>query len=172
MSISGIIISVFLATVFIHALVKKVDIFDAFLEGAKENLMVSVEILPALIGLIVCVGLLNSCGILNFLAVAISPITEIFGFPSACVPLALIKPISGSGSTAMLSSILKKFGPDSFTGRVASIICGSTETIFYTIAIYFGSIKAKADYKVITSALLADLVAVITAGFVVNLWFY
>lgn len=172
MSFSGVIISLFLASIFIHALLKRIDVFEAFLEGAKENLRVSVEILPALVGLIVCVGLLNECGVLDALALAISPITEFLGFPSACVPLALIKPISGSGSTAILSNILKKYGADSYIGRVASIICGSTETIFYTIALYFSNIKAKADWKLIICALFSDLIAVMTSGIMVKLFLY
>lgn len=165
------IIPVFLLVIIIHARYKKVDIFNAFIDGASENIKVAFEVFPALLGLVVCVGLLNTCGILGFLTLAISPVTEFLGFSSECAGLALIKPISGSGGTAMLSSIFKKRGPDSFTGRVASVICGSTETLFYSIAVYFGGLKLKGTWKIIVASIVADITAFISANILVKLWF-
>ena len=133
MNATDFIIPSFLLIIFVHAIYKRVDIFEAFVEGATENLKVAVSILPSLIALMTCVGMLRSCGILDVLAVLVSPATNLIGFPSQCVPLAILRPVSGSGATAMLVSILKENHPDSFVGRVASVLCASTETTFYTI---------------------------------------
>ncbi len=170
--IAKYIIPVFLGVVFFYAVYKKINIFQAFTEGAVENLKVAVDIFPALLGLVACVGLLKSSGILGGLALIVSPLTQMANFPAECVPLALIKPVSGSGSTAVLSDILKTYGADSLVGRVASVIAGSTETVFYTIAVYSSSIKSKTSLRVIISALLANLVAILLSNYVVRLYFY
>lgn len=169
MNATDFIIPSFLLIIFVHAIYKRVDIFEAFVEGATENLKVAVSILPSLIALMTCVGMLRSCGILDVLAVLVSPATNLIGFPSQCVPLAILRPISGSGATAMLVSILKENHPDSFVGRVASVLCASTETTFYTIAVYYGAAKIKGSKKTIAAALLADFAGFIFSALTVRL---
>lgn len=161
MKISDLIIPVFLLTVIGYGLWKKVDIFAAFVEGAEENLKAAVEILPVLIGLMVGIGMLTASGVLEFFCKIISPTAEFLGFPSECVPLALLKPISGSGSVAMLDGILSENPPDEFIGRVASVVCSAVETTFYTIAIYFSAVKVSGGKRIIFCALLSNL-----AGFI------
>lgn len=170
--IASFIIPIFILIVFIYGIYNKIDVFKAFAQGVVENLKVAVEIFPALLGLVVCVGLLKSSGILSGLALVISPLTQWLGFPSACVPLAIIKPISGSGSTAVLSDILKTHGADSFSGRVASVIAGASETVFYTTTIYSAELKAKIDFRVIFSAIFANFTAIVLSSLVVKLYFY
>ena len=171
MKISDIFVPAFVLLIFTYALLKRVDVFEAFIEGAKENLKVAAEVLPSLIALMTCVGMLRSCGFLDFLALAVSPFTSFLGFPTQCVPLAILRPVSGSGATAMLDSILTENHPDSFTGRVASVLAGATETTFYTIAVYFGAAKIKGSKRTIAAALTADFAGFIFSVLTVRLLF-
>ncbi|MBQ8378249.1 MAG: spore maturation protein [Oscillospiraceae bacterium] len=170
MKFSDFVIPVFIAVVVIYGVYKKIDVFEVFCEGAKKGLETSVAILPALLGLVVCVGMLSESGFLDWVTGVISPITTALGFPEECVSLAVLKPVSGSGSTAMLNEILTKNHPDSFPGRVASVIAGATETTFYTIAVYFGSANLRGSKRIILCSLLADVVGFIFATVTVNMF--
>ena len=172
MSLSDFLIPFFVVAVILYGVYKKVDVFETFTEGAKNGLKTSVEILPALIALVVCVGMLSASGFLSCLTEIISPFTTALGFPEECVSLAVLKPVSGSGSTAMLNEILLNNHPDSFAGRVASVIAGATETTFYTIAIYFGSANLKGSKRILICALLADITGFIFSSVTVRLFFY
>lgn len=129
--------------IILFAFIKKVPCFDTFLEGAKQGLISTYKIAPSLIGLIVAVNMLKASGALEMLIDFIRPAAEFLGFPAEVVPLALLRPVSGSGSTAILNSILQDYGPDSFIGRAASVMAGSTETTFYAIAVYYGAVGIK-----------------------------
>ena len=170
MSFTDFVIPVFVGIVVVYGVYKKVDIFEAFTEGAKNGLKTAVEILPALIALVVCVGMVTASGFIGDLGGLISPFTSALGFPEECVSLVVLKPVSGSGSTAMLNEILIKNHPDSFAGRVASVIAGATETTFYTIAIYFGSAKLRGSKRIILCALLADITGFIFSSVTVRLF--
>ena len=122
---------IFIATVVIFGFVKKVELFDAFTAGAKDGIFTLLKIAPTLVGLIVAVNMLKASGLTDMLVGLITPITDSLGFPSGIVPMVLLRPISGGGSTALLTGIYRDFGPDSFTGKVASVLAGSTETTFY-----------------------------------------
>lgn len=152
-------------------LYKKVDVFDEFIKGARENLIVGIKILPSLIALVTAVGLFKASGTADILADLLEPLTSALGFPSECVPLALIRPISGSGATAVFEGILAECHPDSYAGRVASTLIGSTETTFYTIAVYFAAVKAKDTRHTLPSALTGDITAFIVSAFAVRLFF-
>lgn len=152
-------------------LYKKVDVFDEFIKGARENLIVGIKILPSLIALVTAVGLFKASGTADILAHLLEPLTSALGFPSECVPLALIRPISGSGATAVFEGILSEYHPDSFAGRVASTLIGSTETTFYTIAVYFAAVKSNDTRHTLPSALTGDLTAFIVSAFAVRLFF-
>lgn len=170
MKFSDFVIPVFIAVVVIYGVYKKIDVFEVFCEGAKKGLETSVAILPALLGLVVCVGMLSESGFLDWVTGVVSPITTALGFPEECVSLAVLKPVSGSGSTAMLNEILTKNHPDSFAGRVACVIAGATETTFYTIAVYFGSANLRGSKRIILCSLLADVVGFIFATVTVNMF--
>lgn len=144
-------------------LYRGVKVYDVFLEGAKEGITTVLRIIPPLVGLMVAVGVFRASGALDLLVYAVKPITNLLRMPSDALPLALLRPISGSASLAMLSDIFKVHGPDSFVGRVASTLMGSTETIFYTLAVYFGSVGIKNIRHTLVAALMADVAGIIAA---------
>lgn len=154
-----------------YALIKKVPVFDAFVIGAKEGMKVIYNIAPTLIGLIVSVTMLKASGVLSFLTDLLSPVTDKIGFPSELLPMTLLRPISGGGSTALLNQVLTDFGPDSFVGRCASVIAGSTETTFYAITVYYGAVNIKKIRHTLVAALMADFTAAVIAVLTVNLFF-
>ena len=152
--------------------VKKAPVFDLFTEGAKEGIKTSVRILPPLVGLIAGISMLRASGFFDAAACFISPVTEFFGFPKELVPLALIRPVSGSASLAAVRDILQNFGADSFAGRCASVMMGSTETTFYTLAVYFGSVGITDSRYAVKAALLADFTGIIASVAAVRLLMY
>ena len=160
---SDYVIPFFIALIMVIGLVKKVDVFSEFTAGAKENLKASVSVLPSLIALMTAIGMFKASGALDWISAIISPLTSLLGFPEECIPLAIIRPISGSGALAVFENILTDISPDSFAGRVASVIIGSTETTFYTIAVYYGITKVRKTRQALPSSLAADL-----TGFVLS----
>lgn len=163
---------VFISSVILFALFKRVKVFDCFTEGAKDGIKTALSILPSMIALVVAVNMLSSSGVLSFLSTCLSPVAEFLGIPKDLVPLCLISPISGSGSLAVFENILENFGPDSYIGRVASVISGSTETTFYAIAIYFGAIGIKKTRHTVIASLCADTTSFLLAALFVKLFFY
>lgn len=146
-----------------EALKEKRDVFDIFLKGAFDGIEISLKIFPTLIGLFVAIGMLRSSGVLDFIIKGIAPILSFLSFPKEVVPLALLRPISGSASIAVATDIMKNCGVDSFEGLLASVIMGSTETTLYTIAVYTSSVKIKNSRGVLIAALLADLTGIIVS---------
>lgn len=144
---------------------REVKVYDVFVEGAKEGITTVLRIIPSLVGLLVAVGVFRASGALDLLVYAVKPAAALLGIPSEAMPLALLRPISGSASLALISDIMQTYGPDSFIGRVVSTMMGSTETIFYTLAVYFGSVGIKNIRFTLAAALLAD-----TASVIVSVW--
>ena len=153
---------VILIIVFI-ALREKVNVFDVFLKGATEGVEITLRIFPTLIGLFVAIGMLRSSGILDFITKLISPVLNLLRFPNQIVPLALLRPISGSASMAVATDIIKQNGVDSFIGILAAVIMGATETTLYTIAVYSSSVKIKNTRGILLAALAADLTGIIVS---------
>ena len=166
---SDFVIPFFIALIMIIGLIKRVDIFNEFTAGATENLKAAFDVLPALIALMTAIGMFKASGALEVISEAISPITGFLGFPEECIPLAIIRPVSGSGALAVFESILNDVSPDSFAGRVASVIIGSTETTFYTIAVYYGITNVKKTRHAIASSLTADFTGFILSALTVRL---
>lgn len=156
--ISSAAIPIIMAIIIIYGLLEKNKVYDTFVEGAKEGLEIVVKLFPTLLGIFIAIGALRSSGILEFIIKFISPITNVLHIPSEIMPLALIRPISGSASTAVATDIMTKFGVDSKIGLIASTIMGSTETTFYTIAIYTSCVGIKKTKFVLAAALIGDLV--------------
>ena len=171
MNFTSYIIPIIIGAILIFGLINGVDVFNEFIEGAKENLKIGVQILPALIALMTAVGMFKASGALDILTYALSPLTNFLGFPSECVPLAMIRPISGSGALAVYESILNSNHPDSFVGRVASVMLGSTETTFYTIAVYYSVRKIKKTRHTLACALMADFAGFVVSALVVSIFF-
>ena len=149
----------------------KVNAYDEFIKGVKESVDTIFDIFPPVAGLMVAIGMMRASGLLNFITDIISPVTIFLGIPKEVVPIALLRPLSGSGGIAMLTDIIKNVGPDSLAGIMASVICGSTETTFYTVAVYFGSVGITNVRHTIKCALIADFVSIITAVTVVKFIF-
>ena len=152
----------------LYGVIEKVKVFDNFLEGAKEGVKTTFSILPTLIGLFLAIGVLRSSGVLDFIIKLSSPILEIFKFPSELMPLAILRPISGSASIAVATDIMKQAGVDSLIGNIASTIMGSTETTLYTIAIYTSCIKIKKTRFILLAALTADITGIIVSNLIWN----
>ncbi|AUS95145.1 spore maturation protein [Clostridium thermosuccinogenes] len=142
---------------------RDVKVFDVFVDGAKEGVATVVRIIPSLVGLMVAVGVFRASGALDLLIYATRPVASFLGIPSEAMPLAFMRPISGSASLALVSDIIEANGPDSFVGRVVSTMMGSTETIFYTLTVYFGSVGIKNIRYTLVAALIADTVSIIAS---------
>ena len=152
-------------------LIKKVDVLEVFLRGAKEGLRTGVNLLPTLLLLMTCVGMCRASGGLDLLTALLSPLTDRLGIPAPVTPLALLRPISGSGSLVLLEGILKAHGPDSTAGRVASVLMGSGETAFYVLVVYFGAVKVKRTDRAMTASLVGHLVTCLASAWLVSLFF-
>lgn len=168
-SYSDFIIPIIIGLIIIIGLLKGVDIFNEFIKGAWDNIKIGVKILPALIGLMLCINMFNASGALEMISNFIKPLTDFLGFPSECLPLAMIRPVSGSGALAIFENILTENGPDNYIGRVASVILGSTETTFYTIAVYYGVTKIKKTRQTVLASLSADFTGFVFSALIVRL---
>lgn len=142
-------------------IIRKVAVFEVFCEGALKGLKTILTIAPTLIGLITAVTMLRESGAIDALTNLISPFAEKLGFPAEIVPVAILRPVSGGGSTALLLDIFERLGPDSFAGKIVSVMAGSTETTFYAITVYYGSVGIKKIRHTLIAGLAADLTAVI-----------
>lgn len=145
------------------AVLKKVKAYDVFVEGAKDGIDTTIKIIPSLVGLLVAVGVFKASGAMDALILLLRPITDLLGMPPQVAPLALLRPISGSASFAFVTEIIKSFGPDSYAGRVAATMMGSTETIFYTLAVYYGAVGIKNIRFTLAAAIMADIISVIAS---------
>lgn len=154
-----------------NAFKEKVSVFDIFLKGATEGAEITLKIFPTLVGLFVAIGMLRSSGILDFLTKLISPALAYMRFPGEIVPLALLRPISGSASMAVATDIIKQNGVDSFIGILASVIMGATETTLYTIAVYTSSVGIKNTRGVLIAALAADVTGIVVSLLVCRMIF-
>lgn len=152
-------------------LLMKKPVYDDFISGAKDGFKVVIDILPTLIGLMVAIGILRASGALNILSGVLRPLTDRLYFPSEAVPLVIIKMFSSSAATSLLLDIFKEHGPDSYLGRLTSIIMSSTETIFYTIAVYFMAAGVKKTRYTLLGCLVATLTGIIASVLVTNLVF-
>jgi spore maturation protein SpmA len=156
------------------AFVKKINVFETFIEGAVEGLQVAFKIIPYLVGILVAVGVLRGSGAMDFIIEGISFGVAFLGFDTAFVPalpVALMKPLSGSGARGLMVELMNNSGADSFASRVACIIQGSTETTFYVLAVYFGSVAIKRTRHALPAALLAELAGVVAAIIIAYIFF-
>ena len=161
--ISNMAMPLIIILIVIYGLLERKKVFDVFLDGAKEGVGIVFSIFPTLVGLFVAIGLLRSSGIIDLIVKIITPLFNIINFPSEILPLAIIRPISGSASIAVATDIMKNFGVDSNIGLIASVIMGSTETTVYTIAVYTSSVGIKKTRFVLWAALIADFVGITTS---------
>ncbi len=167
--ISVYAIPVFIVSFIVFGLIRKVNVYECFVEGAKSGVESMFGIIAPLVGLMVAISMFRESGALEIIAKALSPILSYVGLPAEVLPLSILRPISGSASLALVTDIFKTYGPDSQIGKIASVMMGSTETTFYTIAVYFGAVGIKNTRHTIPSALSADLTGIIFSALIVSL---
>lgn len=163
------VLPVMVALIVLFGLIKKVRVFDCFVSGAKQGLLTVYELLPTITGLVVAVTMLNASGAMQLIAKAFSPISSFFHVPDEVTPMALISPISGGGSLSLFESVLKTSGPDSFLGRVASVLMGSTDTTLYAVTVYYSAIGVKNTRHTLPAGLAADFASFVLSSFFVRL---
>ena len=171
MNLSSLVIPGLLAAVAVWGTARRVDVYGALSTGAAQGLRVTVQIFPALLGLMTAVSMLRASGALEWLTALCAPALEGLGIPPELMPLMLIRPISGGGALAVGSDLIQSCGPDSYPGRVAAVMLGSTETTFYTVAVYFGAAGILRTRYAIPAALTADLAGFAASALTVRLFF-
>ncbi|MBP1756533.1 MAG: putative rane protein [Firmicutes bacterium] len=169
--ISDYIIPFLLFYIIGFGLLNKTNIFDEFIQGAKDGFKVVLDILPTLIGLMVAIGILRASGALNIVSDFLRPLTNLLHFPSQLVPVAIIKMFSSSAATSLVLDIFKEYGPDSYLGRMVSVMMSSTETIFYTLAVYFMAAGVKKTRYTLLGCLLTTLTGIIMSVIMTKLVF-
>jgi spore maturation protein B len=157
------IIPIIILFIVVYGMIKNVKVYECFVEGAKDGISICVKIFPYLLAMIIAVTVFRESKAMDYFIALVKPIVRLVGLPPELVPLAIVKPLSGSGAMGIFAETLKKYGPDSYIGLVASIMMGSTETIFYTITVYYGSIGIKKIRHTLWAAVLADITAIIMA---------
>lgn len=145
----------------LYGAIKKTNVFDAFIEGARQGFDTSISLIPYLIAIMVAVGMLRASGFFELLQHWLAPILDKIGMPSELLPLALIRPFSGSASTGVMAELIHQHGGESFIAKTAATMMGSTETTFYVVAVYFGAVNIRRTRHAIPAGLLADLAGVI-----------
>lgn len=160
-----------LALIPLWGFIRRVKVYDTFIEGAEEGLQVAVKIIPFLVGMMVALSVFRASGAMELLANLISPITSRLGFPTEVLPLMIVRPLSGAGALAVTADLLKVQHPDSFLGRLASIMQGSTDTTFYVLTVYFGSVGIRRARYAPAVGLFADAVGFIAALLACR-WFF
>lgn len=165
MYLSDFIVPVVIFLIVTYGVLEKVKVYDEFVKGAKKGFYTVIKIMPTLIGLMVAVGVLRASGFLNFLSELLGNLTEHIGFPSQLVPLAIVRMFSSSAATGLVLDLFKEYGTDSRIGLIASIMMSCTETIFYTMSVYFIAAKVKKTRFTLTGALLATV-----GGIVASVW--
>ena len=166
LAIPGIILFVVVYGVF-----KRVRIYEAFVEGAKEGFNVGVRIIPYLVAMLVAIGIFRAGGAMDILSSWISPFTKLIGMPPEALPMAFIRPLSGSGALGVMSDIIKTNGPDSFVGRLVSVMMGSSETTFYVLAVYFGAVNISRTRHAVPAGIVADVASVLASLLLVHFIF-
>jgi spore maturation protein B len=154
-------IPVLLVFIPLIGMIRKVKVYDVFVDGAKEGFDVAVKIIPFLVGMLVAIGMFRGSGAMDLLTNALRPLLASINFPPEVFPLAVLRTLTGSGSLAITTDLIKTFGPDSFLGRTAATMYGSSETTFYVLAVYFGAVQVKRTRHAVPAALIGDVVAAI-----------
>lgn len=161
-------IAVIILVIIMYGILKRVNVFDTFTKGAEKGFTVVVKILPTLVGLMVGVAILRTSGFLDFLSIVIGNVTSHIGFPGELVPLAIVRMFSSSAATGLVLDIFKEYGTDSRLGYIASIMMSCTESVFYTMSVYFMVVKIKKTRYTLAGALLSTLAGIIASVWIVE----
>jgi spore maturation protein B len=152
-------------------LFKRVKVYEVFVEGAKEGFNTAVRIIPYLVAMLFAIGVFRASGAMDVLSSIFSPVTRLIGMPAEALPMAFLRPLSGSGSLGLMAEIMKAHGPDSFIGVLVSTMYGSSETTFYVLAVYFGAVQIKNSRHAVPAGLIADLFGMLGALFICRILF-
>jgi len=152
-------------------LAKRVRVYEVMIEGAREGFQVSVRIIPYLVAMLVAIGIFRASGALELLTTVLAPITKLINMPPEVLPMAFLRPLSGSGSLGFMTELMKVHGPDSLIGIMVSTMYGSSETTFYVLAVYFGTVNIRNTRHAVPSGLIADAAGMLAAVWIVNLLF-
>jgi len=155
----------------LYGIFKKVRVYETFVEGAKEGFNTAVRIIPYLVAMLVAIGIFRASGAMDLLVAALDPVTKLIGMPGEALPMALMRPLSGSGSIGIMTDIMKVHGPDSFIGILVSTMYGSSETTFYVLAVYFGAVAVKNTRHAVLAGIIADIAGALGALFIVKVLF-
>lgn len=155
----------------VYGLIKKVKVYEVFVDGAKEGFTTAVKIIPYLVAMLFAIGIFRASGAMDILVKLVSPITNLIGMPAEILPMGIMRSLSGGGAQGMMVELFKTHGPDSLIGRMASVAMGSTETTLYIIAVYYGSVKISKTRHAVPVGLLVDAISLIVAVIITNLVF-
>ena len=170
-AVSVFIVPLLLLVIPVYAFYRGVSVYDEFIDGAKEGLLLCWRLLPVLIAMMTATSVFIDGGGMTFLVKFLSTIGDLFGLPREVLPLAFIRPLSGTGSLGFTSQLIHSYGPDSLIGRFAAVAQGSTETTFYVLAVYFGSVGIKKYRYALATGLIADFAGIIGAIVIAKLFF-
>lgn len=170
-AISLWLIPVLIGFILIYGTMKKVPTYESFVEGGKEGIKIAVSIIPFLVGMLVAISVFRASGALDAMMKWLGPLLQAIGVPPEVAPLAIIRPISGTAALGMTSDLIATYGPDSFIGRLAAVLQGSTDTTFYVLTVYFGAVGIKKMGDALKVGLLADLIGIIAAIVIVKMVF-
>ncbi len=169
--VSAVAIPVLMLAIVGHGWFKKVKVYEVFTDGAKEGFTVAVRIIPFLVAILVAIGAFRSSGALDLITGLLSPATSLVGMPGEVIPMALMRPLSGSGALGIVSELITTYGVDSIPARMAAVMEGSTETTFYILAVYFGSVGVTKTRHALPAALMADFAGILAAVVVTQMVF-
>ena len=150
-------------------ILKRVKVYEVFVDGAKEGFDVAVRIIPYLVAMLVAIGIFRASGAMELLTSLLAPVTSLIGMPPETLPMVLMRPLSGSGSLGIMTELMKVHGPDSFIGVLVSTMYGSSETTFYVLAVYFGSVGIKNTRHAVPAGIIADIAGMLGALWIVRL---
>ena len=170
-TISLWMIPIFIGFILIHGTWKKVPTYETFVEGGKEGIKIAISIIPFLVGMLVAISIFRASGALEFFVGLLRPVLERIGVPPEIIPLAILRPISGNAALGVTSDLIATYGPDSFIGRLASVMQGSTDTTIYILTVYFGAVGIKKMGDALKIGLMADLIGYIASIIVVTIFF-
>ena len=155
----------------LYGLYKRVPVYESFVEGAKEGFQVAVRIIPYLVAILFAIGMFRASGAMDFLVATLNPVLSLVGFPGEVLPMAIVRPLTGSGSAGLVAEMIQQYGEDSLFVKMAATMFGSTETTFYVVAVYFGAINIKKTRHAVPAGLTADIAAMLFAVWFVRLLF-
>lgn len=166
--LSNAMIPVLFTVIIVYGLRQKTALFDSFIEGAEKGLHIVVDLLPTFVGLFLAVACMRASGLLEWITAFLTPLSNLLHFPSELIPIALTKFVSSSAATGLILDLFATLGPDSLEGRMTAVMIGSTETILYTLSVYFMAVRIKKTRWTLTGAILATLAGIIASAVIVN----